>query len=74
MSQSQTVDAKSVAEFVGKFTRNEIAASIRSQPIPKVQDEAAYVVVADSFEDVILKDDKRDIFLELYASWCGHCE
>ena len=74
MPQSQTVDAKSVADFVSKFSRNELAASVKSQPIPKVQEDAAFVVVADTFDEVILQDNKRDILLELYASWCGHCK
>lgn len=74
MPQSQTVDAKNVGEFVGKFVKGEIAASIKSQPVPTSQDEPVYNVVADTFEDVILKETKKDIFLELYASWCGHCK
>merc|ERR1711977_578391 len=74
MPQTETVDAKSVADFVGRYSRGEIAASIKSQPIPKTQDEAVYTVVADSFEQVILNDDKKDILLELYAPWCGHCK
>ena len=74
LPQSTTVDAKSVADFVSRYSKGEIPASVKSQPIPKTQDEAVYTVVADSFEDVIIKDTKKDIFLELYASWCGHCE
>lgn len=74
MSQSQVVDAQSIADFVAKFSRNEIPASVKSQPIPKIQEDAAFAVVADSFDEVILQDDKRDILLELYASWCGHCK
>jgi protein disulfide-isomerase A1 len=73
MPQSQDVTAKTVGDFVSKFTKGEIAASIKSQPVPKSQDEPVYNVVADTFEDVVLKDNSKDIFIELYASWCGHC-
>lgn len=73
LPQSKTVDAKTVADFVARYSKGEIPASIKSQPVPKTQDEPVYTVVADSFEDVILKEKKKDIFLELYASWCGHC-
>ena len=41
--------------------------------MPKTQDEAVYNVVADTFDEVVMKDNKRDILIELYASWCGHC-
>jgi protein disulfide-isomerase A1 len=73
MPQSQEVNAKNVGDFVAKFSKGEIPASIKSQPVPKSQDEAVFNVVADTFEDVILKENKKDVFIELYASWCGHC-
>lgn len=74
LSQKEEVSAQTVGDFVAKFVRGEIPPSIKSQPVPKTQTDASYVVVADTFNEVILGDNKRDIFIELYASWCGHCE
>lgn len=73
MPQTQEVNAKTVGDFVAKFAKGEISPSIKSQPVPKTQDEAVYKVVADTFEDVVLKENKKDVFIELYASWCSHC-
>lgn len=73
MPQTQEVNAKTVGDFVAKFAKGEISPSIKSQPVPKTQDEAVYNVVADTFEDVVLKENKKDVFIELYASWCSHC-
>jgi len=74
LPQSSEVNAQTVSDFVARFARGEIPASVKSQPVPKTQDEAVYNVVADTFDEVVMKDNKRDILIELYASWCGHCK
>lgn len=74
LSQDVGVTEKTVTDFVSKFVRGEISPSVKSQPVPKTQEDAVYSVVADTFEEVVLNDNKRDIFIELYASWCGHCK
>jgi protein disulfide-isomerase A1 len=30
------------------------------------------IVVGDSFDDIVL-DETKDVLLEVYAPWCGHC-
>ncbi|MED6208651.1 disulfide-isomerase [Stylosanthes scabra] len=44
----------------------------KSEPIPKVNDEPVKVVVADSLEEIVFSS-RKNVFLELYAPWCGHC-
>lgn len=31
------------------------------------------VVVAENF-DAIVNDDSKDVLIEFYAPWCGHCK
>lgn len=46
---------------------------LKSQPVPKRQDGPVKTVVAKSFDKIVL-DKSKDVLLELYAPWCGHCK
>ena len=46
---------------------------IKSQPVPKKQSGPVTVVVGKTFDKIVL-DEKKDVMIELYAPWCGHCK
>jgi len=66
------VDATSVKNFVTDFTQNKLTPTLKSAPIPTSQDEAVFTLVTDEFDKVVY-DDNKDVFVEFYAPWCGHC-
>jgi len=73
LDQSKTVDAKTVGAFVDDFAAGKIAPSVKSEPVPKTQSGPVYVLVADEFDKVVA-DTKKDLLVEFYAPWCGHCK
>ncbi|KZT19258.1 protein disulfide isomerase [Neolentinus lepideus HHB14362 ss-1] len=73
MDQSEEYSSEAVAEWVEKFANGELQPQLKSQPIPETQDEPVFNLVGKQFDEVIF-DDSKDVFVEFYASWCGHCK
>lgn len=64
-------------DAVEKFARDLLAGSLeqylKSEPIPTSNTEAVRTVVARNFNDVV-NDESKDVLIEFYAPWCGHCK
>ncbi|KAI9756380.1 MAG: hypothetical protein M4579_003884 [Chaenotheca gracillima] len=71
--QDKKLTAKDVGKFVQDFLDGKIEPSIKSEPIPEKQEGPVQVIVAKNY-DAIVKDDKKDVLVEYYAPWCGHCK
>jgi len=71
--ESAQITSESVKEWVEKFLKGEVPPTIKSEDIPASNDQPVKVVVAKSF-DAIVMDTTKDVFVEFYAPWCGHCK
>ncbi|XP_050388560.1 protein disulfide-isomerase A4 [Patella vulgata] len=73
MEPMEEFDSDEIKEFLEKFKKGKLSSEIRSQPIPKKQSGPVKVVVGKNFEEVVL-DKTKDVLIEFYAPWCGHCK
>ncbi|KAK0545965.1 protein disulfide-isomerase precursor [Tilletia horrida] len=65
--------ASAIKTFVTDFTTGKLQPSIKSEPVPASQNEGVFTLVADEF-DKIANDHTKDLLVEFYAPWCGHCK
>ncbi|TYG84214.1 hypothetical protein ES288_D01G232000v1 [Gossypium darwinii] len=65
--------ADDIAPWVKDFKEGKVAPYVKSEPIPKENNEPVKVVVADTLQDMVFKSGKN-VLLEFYAPWCGHCK
>ncbi|KAG5519273.1 hypothetical protein PMAC_001898 [Pneumocystis sp. 'macacae'] len=71
--QSLELHAENLDKFLDDYVSGLLVPTIKSEPLPETQDGPVTVVVANSFKDVVL-DSHKDVLLEFYAPWCGHCK
>lgn len=72
-TMSGAVSTENILRFVDDWRNKKITASLKSEEIPSSQDEPVYVLVGKAFDQVVL-DPTKDVLVEFYAPWCGHCK
>ena len=60
-------------QFVLDFQDNKLEPYIKSEPIPAPSSDAVVTLVGRNFEEIVNQPGK-DVFIEFYAPWCGHCK
>lgn len=70
-------DGEYSVDNLEKFARDLAAGNLepflKSEPIPTDNSEAVRTVVAKNFNEVV-NDENKDVLIEFYAPWCGHCK
>ncbi|RDL34741.1 Protein disulfide-isomerase [Venustampulla echinocandica] len=71
--QETEITTESIGKFLDEFVAGKVEPSIKSEPIPEKQEGPVQIVVAKNYDDIVL-DDAKDVLIEFYAPWCGHCK
>lgn len=71
--EPEEMDSEVLRDFVMAFKKGKVKPIIKSQPVPKNNKGPVKVVVGKTFDDIVL-DTQKDVLIEFYAPWCGHCK
>jgi len=61
-----------VEHFKG-FLDGTLQPNIKSQPVPDKNNGPVKTIVATTFDSIVM-DNTKDVLVEFYAPWCGHCK
>jgi len=71
--QDKKLNAKDIGKFAQDFVDGKVEPSIKSEPVPEKNDGPVTVIVAHNYKEIIM-DETKDVLVEFYAPWCGHCK
>merc|ERR1711983_306820 len=66
-------DMDTFREFLNDLKDGNLRPHIKSEAVPDNSANAVKVAVAKNFEELVTKSEK-DVLVEFYAPWCGHCK
>jgi len=70
---SAEFDMTTFKEFLTELEAGNVEPWIKSEPVPDNSAAGVKVAVAKNFEELVTKSEK-DVLVEFYAPWCGHCK
>jgi len=73
MAKADKFNVDSVKDFAAQFAAGSLEEYIKSEPLPASNDEPVKIVVGKNFGQIV-DDTDKDVFIEFYAPWCGHCK
>ncbi|XP_048338014.1 protein disulfide-isomerase A3 [Sphaerodactylus townsendi] len=73
MQEEFSRDGKVLERFLQDYFDGNLKRYLKSEPIPENNDGPVKVVVAENFDELV-NDGSKDVLVEFYAPWCGHCK
>lgn len=68
-----TLTGDNMKAHLEAYKANLLTPAMKSDPVPASNNGPVKVVVGRNFNDIVM-DESKDVLLEVYAPWCGHCK
>uniref|UniRef100_H2ZE70 Protein disulfide-isomerase A3 n=1 Tax=Ciona savignyi TaxID=51511 RepID=H2ZE70_CIOSA len=65
--------ADNFKSFLTSYIAGEVEAHIKSEDAPADNSGPVTVVTGKTFDKLVM-DENKDVLIEFYAPWCGHCK
>jgi len=72
--EKNDLSADNIKAFVQSFLDGKLKQHLLSQEVPEDWDKTPVKTLVASNFDEIAFDKSKDVFVEFYAPWCGHCK
>lgn len=70
---SSEISVATINSFVNDYLAGKLQTYLKSEDIPATNDEPVKVLVGKNFDEIV-KNNTKDVLVEFYAPWCGHCK
>jgi len=71
--EDKAVSSANLEAWVSDFLGGRLQANVKSEPEPADNSGPVKVIVGTSFDRIVM-DKTKDVLVEFYAPWCGHCK
>jgi protein disulfide isomerase len=71
--EEEAFSLAAATKFVEGSLEDKYEGYVKSEPEPKTNDDPTTIVTARTFNKLV-NDPEKDVFVEFYAPWCGHCK
>jgi len=65
--------AATIYQFIQDVEAGKVSPTLKTEPPPEANDDVVRTLVGSTLQEEVFTPDK-DVMVEVYAPWCGHCK